>query len=129
MRIIRIMVAFAALTCFGASAQANTALSGIPVLGEIANSGLLGGDILGGDVGLLPNLDVALGAVNNLLDPNNLHLDSLVSNVLVNSLQGNFPRLTTDVLVVHRPIRHGKNRRYSRYDKSRLSPRGSAICT
>ena len=31
--------------------------------------------------------------------------------------------------VVHRPIRHGKNRRYSRYDKSRLSPRGSAICT
>ena len=98
MRIIRIMVAFAALTCFGASAQANTALSGIPVLGEIANSGLLGGDILGGDVGLLPNLDVALGAVNNLLDPNNLHLDSLVSNVLVNSLQGNSPRLTTDVL-------------------------------
>lgn len=49
-------------------------------------------------MGLLPNLDVALGAVNNLLDPNNLHLDSLVSNVLVNSLQGNFPRLTTDVL-------------------------------
>ena len=98
MRIIRIMVAFAALTCFGVSAQADTALSGIPVLGEIANSGLLGGDILGGDLGLLPNLDVALGAVNNLLDPNNLHLDSLISNVLVNSLQGNFPRLTTDVL-------------------------------
>ncbi len=93
MTLIYRFMALVVLSCSTVSLKAEPILGGTVSLTEVFNTGQIGGDL-----GLVPNLDVTLGALGSLLDPNALQLESLVSNILLNSLQGNTPRLTADVL-------------------------------